>query len=452
MGKAEVPVEDVEIDPRRLQFDPRALAKEISDAINKNKKNKRERPVRCGSDSDNADITRYLSTGTSALDAPLGGGFACGRGHMIYGAPSAGKSLLLEGVTISAQLRGGIGFIIDSEHTFNKARFSAAGGHTSSLEFMEPKSLEEGFEYIEKTIKKLIAWPPLFGKPIVVGWDTINTNQTANKVKGNEYAAGMMEAPRVIWDGYRKICELIASSNVCFLVLNQVYGDKVPPGGKGLQFYSSHILYLEEEDTYFSYRTGKRGKLLKAEFRKTKSNPPPGDVVYFCCDSMGMDDAASIHYNLKPRGKGSTAVDHKVYKKNSSWFSYKMSNGEEVKWQGDKGFHKKTVEVEGFIDELAGELWRVWPPADPAVIEADEEFVTFYQKDNPWVEVGGGYTHCLISDHQCPVDIWKKCRASYWTECEFDLEDVEPIERIYHEPPAFEEYVVEDSEEEIDDE
>jgi len=274
--------------PIRPTFNPRELAKKISDGINKGKmgKNKRDRPIRTGADADNADIIRYISTGTSALDAATGGGFPCGRMSMVYGAPSAGKSLLLESAIFAAQMRGGIGCIIDSEHTFNKARFSAKGGHVPSVLFMEPPDLEKGFEYIEETIKGLMSTPSLTGKPIVIGWDTINTNQTANKVAGNQYAAGMMEAPRVIWDGFRRVTELISKSNVTLIVLNQVYGDKVAPGGRGLSFYCSLKLYLEEVGVYHSYRTNRGGKILKAEIMKNKSNPPLEDVVQFCCDSV----------------------------------------------------------------------------------------------------------------------------------------------------------------------
>jgi len=431
-------------------FDPRELAKKISESINKGKKekNKRERPVRSGADADNADIIRYISMGTSALDAGTGGGFPCGRVSMVYGAPSAGKSLLLESAILTAQIRDGIGAIIDSEHTFNKARFSAKGGHVPSVLFMDAASLEQGFEYIEKTIKALIAEPSLIGQPIVVGWDTINTNQTKNKASGNEYAAGMMEAPRVIWDGFRRVTELIASSNVAFVVLNQVYGDKVPPGGRGLQFYSSQILYLEEEDRYYSHRTKKYGKILKAEIRKNKSNPPLDDVIFFCCDSVGVDDTMSIFYNLRKRGKGARVVDPGVFKGGGSWTNYEMVTGEKISWQGEKGFYNKTIEVPGFIDELASKLWTLWPPADPATIEADEEYVQFYSRDNDWVAEGERYAHCLISDHQCPVNTWKQCRSKFWTECEFELKDVTPLERVYHDPPDFDAATVEVEEEE----
>ncbi len=422
----------------RPTIDPRELAAKISESINKGKagKNKRKLPVRTGADSDNADIIRYVSMGTSALDAAVGGGIPCGRVSMVYGAPSAGKSLILESAILSAQLRGGIGCIIDSEHTFNKARFSAKGGHVPGVLFLEPRSLEEGFEYIEKTIKNLIAEASFIGKPIVVGWDTINTNQTTNKVKGNQYAAGMMEAPRVIWDGFRRVTELISSSNIAFIVLNQVYGDKVPPGGKGLQFYSSQILYLEEEDRYYSYRTGRYGKVLKAEIRKNKSNPPLDDVVYFCCDSVGVDDPMSVYYNMKARGKGAKIIDPGFFKKAGGWTSYVMESGEKISWQGDKGFYLKTLEIPELTDELAGKLWGMWPPAAPATIEADSEFVEFYKRDNKWVEEGKRYAHCLISDHQCPVSIWSQCRSKYWTECALDLPDVLTLERVYHDPPA----------------
>jgi len=423
------------------RFDARELAKTISDSINKGKKakNVRDRPVRSGADADNADIVRYISMGTSALDAATGGGFPCGRVSMVYGLPSSGKSLLSESAILSAQQREGVGCIIDSEHTFNKARFSAKGGVIRDVLFIDAKTLEDGFKDVLATIETLCAAPSLIDKPVVIVWDTINTNQTANKASDNQYAAGMMEAPRVIWDGFRRVTEIISKSNVAFVVLNQVYGDKVPPGGKGLQYYSSQITYLEEDERYFSYRTGKWGKILKAELMKNKSNPPLDDLVYFCCDSMGVDDTMSIYYNLKPRGVGSKIVDPGVFKKAGSWSSYFIGGKEEdkVAWQGDKGFYLKCLEVPELVEELAAELWKLWPPADPAIIEADSEFVEFFKRDNPWVVEDEAYANCLISDHMCPIGTWKTCRASYWTECAIKLDDVETLSRVYHEPPNY---------------
>jgi recombination protein RecA len=425
-------------------FDPRALAKKISDSINKGKaaKNKRERPIRTGADADNADIIRYLSTGTSALDVATGGGIPCGRMTMIYGEESAGKSLILESAILAAQLRGGIGIVADAEHTFNKARFSAKGGNIDKVIFMQPESLEQAFEYTAKTIKTAMAEPSLIGKPMVVGWDTIGAMLTENKAKGNDYASGMIEKPRVINDGMKLIQELISSSNVAFIVLNQMYwglnSKRVAPGGKGLRFFSSMILFLQEEDVYFSHRTGRRGKILKADIEKNKANPPAGDWIFFACDSMGVDDAMSIYFNLKPRGVGTrNVVDYKVFKKAGGWSSYQLSDDEDdkVSWQGDKGFYIKAEQTEALVPALAEELWDIWPPAEPAFTKADEEFVSFFKKDNPWVEEDKSFARCLISDHVCPVATWKECRKGFWTECMLDLDDVKTIERVYHDPP-----------------
>jgi len=423
----------------------RDLAKRISDQINFRKadKNKRVSPVRSGADAAHADIVGYISTGTSALDAATGGGFPCGRVSMVFGDPSSGKSLLSESAVLSAQRRGGMGCIIDSEHTFNKARFTAKGGKIDEVLFLDAESLEQGFEYVETTIKVLMAEPKYMGKPIVVVWDTISTALTKNKLEGNEYASGMMEAPRVINDGFRKITEIIARSNTAFIILNQMYkdtqGNPVPPGGKGLQFYTSLILYLEKEDKYFSHRTGKMGMILKADVQKNKGNPPVADWVFFCCDSMGVDDSMSIYYNLKPRGVGKKAVDPGVFNKAGGWLSYQLTEDEadKVSWQGDKGFFIKSEQTPELVPALAQELWKLWPPADPAVQEADEEFVQFHIVDNPWVKEGVRYTQCLVSDHMCPMATWKSCRALYWTECMYDLDDVVSIERVYHDPPDY---------------
>jgi recombination protein RecA len=448
---------------RRANFNPRELAGRLSESINKGRKTNNKQltklPIRSGGDSDNSDITNYISTGTSALDAPTGGGFACGRMSMVYGPESAGKSLLLESAILSAQERGGIGCVIDSEHTFNKARFTAKGGDIEAVMFIEAITLEDGFKYIEKTIKALIAEPMFIGKPIVVGWDTINTNQTFNKRSGNQYAGGMMEAPRVIWDGFRQLTEIIAESNIALIVLNQMYGDKIPPGGRALRYYASLMLYLEQAgELYESHRTGRNGKMLMAEVIKNKSNPPVDNPIFFACDSLGIDDTMSIFFNCRKRGSGKNEFDPKIFKSAGSWEGFNLNDGTEVKWQNEKGFYRKTIEHPNFVDELAVKLWEQWPPADPSTIKSDKEFVDNFGERNPWIVEDERYARCLISDHICPVAVWKGCRDKFWTACGLDLDDVEPLSRIYHCPPdldgnlaAVEEELATDIEEEESD-
>lgn len=442
LPKAETQEDDVQAtdeQSRRTAFNPRELAGKLSESINKGRaaKNKiGKMPIRCGADSDNSDITRYISTGTSALDAATGGGFACGRMSMVYGPESAGKSLLLESAILSAQERGGIGCVIDSEHTFNKARFTAKGGNIEAVMFIEAITLEDGFKYIEKTIKALMAEPMFIDKPIVVGWDTINTNQTYNKRSGNQYAGGMMEAPRVIWDGFRQLTEIIAESNIALIILNQMYGDKIPPGGRALRYYASLVIYLEQGgELYESFRTGRNGKMLMAEIKKNKSNPPIDNPIFFACDSLGVDDTMSVYFNLRKRGTGKSEFDPKVFKAAGSWTGFIMADGTEVKWQNEKGFYRKTLEHTTLGDELALRLWEQWPPADPATIKADSGFVDNFGERNPWITVDERYSQCLISDHICPVSTWKECRDNFWTKCAFDLDDVEPLDRVYHCPP-----------------
>lgn len=435
----DMPITTPEVTSKRAKFNPRELAGKLSESINKGRKGKNKLgklPIRSGADSDNSDITRYLSTGTSALDAATGGGFACGRMSMVYGPESAGKSLLLESAILAAQERGGIGCVIDSEHTFNKARFTAKGGDIEQVMFIEAITLEEGFKYIEKTIKALIAEPMFLDKPIVVGWDTINTNQTYNKRHGSIYASGMMEAPRVIWDGFRQLTEIISESNIALIILNQMYGDKIPPGGRSLRYYASLVLYLEQSHgIYESFRTGRNGKMLTAEVIKCKSNPPVDDPVHFACDSIGVDDTMSIYFNLRKRGVGKKEIDPKVFKSAGSWSGFTLADGTELKWQNEKGFYKKTLENPALIAELAEKLWDLFPPANPSTIKADDEFVSNFGEKNPWIKNGERFARCLVSEHLCPVATWKRCREQYWAVCEKDLADVETLERVYNCPP-----------------
>src|SRR5690606_25210619 len=136
-------------------FDARELADAISKDILESRKKMKFTPVRSGADYDVSDVYYHLSSGTSAVDSAIGGGLGCGRIVEICGDPSTGKSLILEASIIAAQRRGGIGVVIDSEATFNKPRFTAAGGDVNQVLFIEAPTLEDGFFFIKKTILKL---------------------------------------------------------------------------------------------------------------------------------------------------------------------------------------------------------------------------------------------------------------------------------------------------------
>lgn len=91
-----------------------------------------------------------VSTGLDTVDNILGGGFPRGRISMLYGAESAGKTLLTQLAIADVQGKGGIAMYLDAERTFTPSWFEVTGVQLDKkkLIVLRPRTLEQGFDMI----------------------------------------------------------------------------------------------------------------------------------------------------------------------------------------------------------------------------------------------------------------------------------------------------------------
>lgn len=209
--------------------------------------------------SDALWATDFVPTGIAALDAALGGGFARGRVHELYGNYSSGKTLALYHTLANNQKLGGESCLFESEGAFNPDFFRNVGGDPETLTLIPADKVEDVFDGVllickeqEKQIaeakktKGAVAMPRM----TVIGWDSIAATGTKHL-----FDAGMdkrdMSKSGAMSQGTQLITTAAKECNVCIIGVNQVreaIGSKDSathtPGGQAWTFHASQRVEL----------------------------------------------------------------------------------------------------------------------------------------------------------------------------------------------------------------
>lgn len=175
----------------------------------------------------NSDAKYIYPLGVSPIDNAIGGGFHSGKIYEIYGLESHGKSTIAleaskaftkfwarEGTSPYAVLW------LETESVFDKIRAAYMGCDITKYLVCEAKTIEQGFDVIEKTLAKCKAQ----GVKLFIVWDTIAACPTQNeKDKEGQWGGGMMELPRILRFALRKLTTPLGETDSTFIAVNQVY-------------------------------------------------------------------------------------------------------------------------------------------------------------------------------------------------------------------------------------
>lgn len=116
-------------------------------------------------------LVNYLPTGCYLLDLFTGGGLPIGMVVELYGKETGGKTSL--GLTFirSAQALGGVGVYLETERKTNREFAKSLGVDISSskLIWLQPETMEEALDDIEKTVAKLRGYEA----PVLIFWDSL---------------------------------------------------------------------------------------------------------------------------------------------------------------------------------------------------------------------------------------------------------------------------------------
>jgi len=255
-----------------------------------------------------------ISTTSLSLDAAIGiGGVPRGRVIEIYGPESSGKTTLALHIVAEAQKAGGVAAYIDAEHAMDAEYAGNLGVNIDQLLISQPDSGEQALEIAEALVRSN-------------GVDVIVVDSVAALVPRAELDGEMGDSlpglqARLMSQALRKLTAIVASSNTCFIFINQIrekigvmFGSpETTSGGRALKFYSSlrldirRIGAIKDGDKFVGNRT--RVKVVK-----NKVAPP----FHECEFDIVYGEGISREGDLVDLG-----VTHKIVEKSGAWFSYK---------------------------------------------------------------------------------------------------------------------------------
>lgn len=314
-------------------------------------------------DDDNVDDLwsvpkHWLSTGVLAIDAAIGGpelGLPSGRVIEIFGPESIGKTTALACLISSCQAKGGVAIVADSEHKMDLARMRALGCDLTKMPFEQCSYIEQVFEVLKHWAPKLRAalGPDV---PILFCWDSVAGTPTKAEFAAKEAQKFQAEAAKCLKQMFRACAQIIAKTQIHFVVTNQVYAkmggntffgpDVETYGGGAIKYHSTIRIGLRwagqlkppgaaEDD-----KVPPAGQIVEAKTVKNQVAPPMRWRKYALRFDGGIDNVWSLYEELTPKGIG--------IEQNGSW--YRISDdvqkelGVEVKpWQGGGHFALNRV-------------------------------------------------------------------------------------------------------------
>lgn len=164
----------------------------------------------------------------------------------IYGPPDSGKTTLACHALADTQAQGGIAILGMTERKFSLQRAARIGVNIKKLIIIKAKTMEDFFAKMEKVLKKIKAKSG--GRLVTIVWDSLGGTVTKAELEGDADDMHMAVAARVIKKNLRRLVQYLADENICFIIINQIYGNigvmfgkKTKPYGGNAPYYHSAL-------------------------------------------------------------------------------------------------------------------------------------------------------------------------------------------------------------------
>jgi len=264
---------------------------------------------------------QFVRSGSAIMDAILGGGWVLGRVANIVGDRSAGKTLLaIEAcANFHAQYPKGLIRYAESESAFDEmyaealgmpidvVDFGKAGSHGRGDADEPMRTVEDWYGATEKFLERCekAKVPGLF---IVDSFDALSDDAEMERdIDKGSFGAGKAKKSGEL---FRKLIDRLEAAKVLLIVVSQIrdklnvtFGEtKTRSGGRALDFYASHIVWLAEIGKIKKTMSGVEraiGVNVRARCKKNKVGLPFRECDYPIIFGYGIDDlTANVEWLL----------------------------------------------------------------------------------------------------------------------------------------------------------
>lgn len=225
-------------------------------------------------------------------------------------------------IVAEAQKAGGLAAYIDSEHAMDSGYATALGVDIDNLLISQPDSGEQALEIAEALVRS--------NDIAVIVIDSVAALTPRAEIDGEMGDSLPGLQARLMSQACRKLTAIVASSNTCFIFINQLrdrigvmYGSpEITSGGKALKFYASlrldirRIGAIKDGDQVVGNRT-------KVKVVKNKLAPPFKEAEFDITYGKGISRTGDVL---------DLAVTQNIVEKAGAWYSVfgeRMGQGRE---------------------------------------------------------------------------------------------------------------------------
>lgn len=267
------------------------------------------------------DIERWDS-GSLEVNWVLGGGWAKGRVHEIFGWESSGKTTLCLHTIAATQAAGGVVAFIDMEHALDPAWAEIIGVDTQNLIFDQPDNGEQALETVDQMCKA--------GEVDLIIVDSVAALIPKSELEGEMGDQSVGKHAKLMAQACRKIPASAKKTDTTVIFINQIrekigvmFGNpETTTGGNALKFAASQRLEVRRTAPKADKDGSKLSNPMKVKCVKNKVSAPFKESITRITYGIGIDHVWEIF---------TTAVEAEVIKKAGSFYSYdttKLGQGE----------------------------------------------------------------------------------------------------------------------------